>query len=185
MKRLELISKMGLMFFCLLVSLTQVNAGNAKNRAMKPNELLGKQYFEGTRSLSKGGPSCISCHSVTHDKVAKGGFLAKDLTDVYTRLGEGISAWLSAPPFPAMASSYQNNPLTEKERNSLQAFFAYTNEVKSFHQPDLGYDIMLIGGLSGLIGILVLINVLWFVRKRNMVKKEIFARQSRAWDAKH
>jgi hypothetical protein len=44
---------------------------------------------------------------------------------------------------------------------------------------------MLIGGLSGLIGILVLINVLWFVRKRNMVKKEIFARQSRAWDAKH
>ena len=42
-----------------------------------------------------------------------------------------------------------------------------------------------VGGLGGLVVILVLVSLLWMKRKRQMVKKDIFARQGGAWDAKH
>lgn len=184
MERKGFLKGIGLILIGSMISLTGFKA-YAAGRAMQPEEIAGKKYFEGASSFANGGPSCISCHSVNNNQVAKGGLLAKDLTDVYTRLGEGISAWLSAPSFPAMAASYQNNPLTENERGKLQAFLKYANDVKSTQHASKGYDFMLIGGLSGLVGILILINILWFTRKKKMVKKEIFERQNRAWDAKH
>jgi len=148
--------------------------------------LEGKQYFEGSKRFKNGGVSCISCHSVNNSQVAKGGLLAKDLTDVYSRLGEGISTWLMAPPFPAMAVSYQNNVLTENERVKLQAFFKYANEnhIESPKEASMGYGFMLIGGDGGLAVILISINIIWHQRKRKMVKREIFDRQIYARDAK-
>lgn len=145
----------------------------------------GRQYFEGSKGFLNGGPACITCHNVTNDDLIPGGLLAKDLTDVYDRMGEGITVWLDAPPFPAMISSYQNNPMTEMERTSLTAFLKHANEVKDSQKVSSGTSLFLIGGISGLIGILVLISLLWMKRKKQMVKKDIFARQNSSWDAKH
>ena len=184
MKKNRFLNGIGLILIGSMISLASLNAFGAQ-RSMTPEEVEGQKYFEGKNGFANGGPSCISCHSVTNSPVATGGLLAKDLTDVYTRLGDGISAWLSAPSFPAMAASYQNNPLTEKERNKLQAFLKYANDVKGNQVADKGYDMMLMSGGAGLLGILLLINIIWFKRKKKMVKKEIFERQASAWDAKH
>lgn len=143
----------------------------------------GKMYFEGSKRFINGGPACITCHNVNHTSMIPGGVLAKDLTDVYARMGEGITGWLSAPPFPAMATSYQNHALTENERLSLTAFLKEVSELKAEPQSAISYFVT--GGIGGLICILILINILWWKRKRKMVKKEIFARQKRAFDAKH
>ncbi|MFN5416823.1 MAG: hypothetical protein ACK5B9_07170 [Flavobacteriia bacterium] len=154
-------------------------------RSMTSSEKVGKNYFEGSLSFKNGGPACISCHSVNNENVMSGGLLAKDLTDVYSRMNEGISAWLMAPSFPAMATSYKNNPLTEKERIQLTAFFKYTNEVKSSQKTTKGYELMLSAGVGGLVVILILVSLIWFKRKKKMVKEDIFKRQTKAWDAKH
>lgn len=147
------------------------------------NSNLGRQYFEGSKSFKMGGPACITCHNVNHKKLMPGGMFAKDLSDVYERMGEGITGWLTAPPFPAMANSYQNHELTEKERASLTAFFKEASENK--HEEKSAANYFLMGGIGGLILIILLINILWWKRKRHMVKKDIFVRQSKAWDAKH
>jgi hypothetical protein len=174
-------------FFCFgsFILLGSNAFSKGELRSMTQGESIGKKYFEGTIRFKNSGPSCISCHSIKNDNLINGGLLAKDLTDVYTRLGDGISAWLMAPSFPAMATSYQNNPLTENERLRLTEFFKYTNDVKSGQNASKGYDTMLMAGVSGLVGILILISLLWFQRKRKMVKEDIFKRQSKAWDAKH
>lgn len=154
------------------------------NRSLTTIERTGKDLFESKIRFENGGPSCISCHSVDSREVTMGGLFAKNLTDVYSRLGEGITPWLSAPPFPAMAISYQNNPLTESERIKLQAFLKYINENNDVKTAENGYDFMLIGGGGGLVIILILINSIWLIRKRKMVKQEIFDRQIKALDAK-
>jgi hypothetical protein len=146
---------------------------------------LGKQYFEGSKPFLNRGPACISCHNVTNDELYPGGLFAKDLTDVYDRMGEGITAWLGAPPFPAMIASYQNHELTELERTSLTAFLKNANEVKDTQKKISGTSVFLIGGIGGLIAILILVSLLWMKRKKQMVKKDIFQRQTPAWDAKH
>lgn len=143
----------------------------------------GRHYFDGSKRFDNGGPACITCHNINHKKMIPGGLFAKDLTDVYERMGEGITGWLSAPPFPAMASAYQNHELTERERASLTEFFKEASEAKE--KPKSAMNYFVIGGLSGLGAILVLINILWWKRKRQMVKKDIFLRQKKAWDAKH
>ena len=144
----------------------------------------GKAYFQGGRSFYNGGPTCVACHNVTHEGVMPGGLFAKDLTDVYSRLGEGLVSWLGAPPFPAMASTYNNNPLTEQEKVDLTAFFKYANETKDTQVATSGVDYFFIGGGLGLACLLVLIQLLWSKRKKKMVKSDIFARQNKAWDAK-
>lgn len=151
---------------------------------IQQNALQGKKIFEGSQSLLNGGPACISCHNVNHPEVMSGGLLAKDLTKVYDRMGEGLAPWLSAPPFPAMVSSYKEHPLTEKERNALAAFF---KEVTNGNETPVydGHVKMLVGGFVGLGILLVWISLIWYSRKKGTVKQQIFDRQSRAWDAKY
>lgn len=185
MEKKKLIKKIGILLVGVVFSLSSLNA-NAADRKLTEVELSGKKYFEGSASFQNGGPSCISCHSVKNNSVTTGGLLAKDLTDVYSRMNEGLSQWLAAPAFPAMAASYQNHPLTENERVKLTAFFKYTDEVKDAHKnTSNGQGIMIFAGLGGLIVILILIGIIWFKQKRKMVKQDIFNRQNKAWDAKH
>lgn len=167
------------------VEATANDAPTKNEKAINNDALaeLGRAYFEGSKRFSKGGPACITCHNVNHKSSIPGGVLAKDLTDVYERMGEGITGWLSAPPFPAMATAYTNHELTEKERKSLTAFFKESSENKG--EPESAITYFLIGGAVGLLTILILINILWYKRKKQMVKREIFARQAKAWDAKH
>ena len=185
MEKERLLKGIKLVILGSVISLSTMSTFAASSRAMQLEESAGIKYFEGSSSFLNGGPACISCHNVKNDQLMTGGLLAKDLTDVYTRLGEGIAVWLSAPPFPAMAASYQNHPLTENERGKLSAFLKYANEVKGSQTAKTGYSTMLIGGLSGLAGLLIIINFMYMNRKKKMVKKDIFDRQHSAWDAKH
>lgn len=185
MKTNRIIKNMTVLLLGAVVSLSGRSVF-AATRKMSQNEMAGKAYFEGSKSFQNGGPACISCHSVKIQAVAHGGLFAKDLTDVYSRMGEGIGAWLSAPSFPAMAASYQGHSLTEKERAGLTAFLKFTNDAKSNKATaDNSQIYMLLAGIGGLAGILILISLLWYKRKRSMVKQAIFDRQSRAWDARH
>ncbi len=149
------------------------------------NPDMGRAYFEGSEGFLKGGPACITCHNVNDDELIPGGVLAKDLTDVYDRMGEGITLWLSAPPFPAMVSSYDNHKLTEMERSSLTAFFKLASEQKGENEASSAVWYFIIGGFSGLGVILLLVSLIWMKRKKQMVKKDIFARQNKTWDAKY
>lgn len=188
MNHKKTLKRISLLFFgtilCLSPLRAEEEATTTENVVLTAQAEMGMAYFQGSERFENGGPSCITCHNVTNDEVIPGGLFAKDLTDVYDRLGEGITGWLGAPPFPAMAASYNSNPLTEEERMNLTAFFKYTTETKESQTADNGYIFMLGAGLVGLACILVLVQVLWGHRKKKMVKNEIFARQNKAWDAK-
>jgi mono/diheme cytochrome c family protein len=139
----------------------------------------GKKYFTGEKSFFNGGPTCISCHDVNADGVV-GGYLAKDLTDVYTRLGEaGIMAMITNAPFPAMNAAYKNNPVTAPEQKNLAAFLKSV----SANQPEnrsSSVITFLAFGFGGFFGLLILIMLIWNKRKKHSVKEQIFARQIRS-----
>ncbi len=170
----------------LYISPVRAEEAPAEKVIMSPEAKLGKAYFEGSKRFSKGGPACISCHNVTNDDLIPGGkFSTKDLTAVYERMGDPIEGWLKTPGIPAMEASYGNHPLSDSERANLTQFLKYASEVKDDQTVKSGYDLFYICGGVGLAGILILISLLWMKRKRQMVKKDIFARQNSAWDAKH
>lgn len=144
----------------------------------------GKHLFTGEKRFENGGPSCITCHNVSNDDIIPGGLLAKDLTNVYDRMGDaGVKGIVTAPPFPAMVNSYGNHPVTDAEANQLAAFFKYADKVSASQSKDNGYKMFLGGGAVGLLIILVLVSVLWSNRKKNMTKKDIFSRQLKGNDS--
>ena len=145
---------------------------------------MGKQLFSGKKRLSNDGPICVTCHNVTNNDIIPGGLLAKDLTNVYSRLGDaGIVGILNAPPFPAMANSYKNNQITEDEVRQLTAFFKYADQVSPSQTPNNGYMMVAGGGIVGLLLILGIISILWNNRKKESTKKDIFSRQLKGRDS--
>lgn len=145
---------------------------------------VGKLLFTGKKRFENGGPSCVTCHNVSNDEIIPGGLLAKDLTNVYDRLGDaGVKGIVSAPPFPAMVNSYGNHPITEQEANQLTAFFKYADKVSKTQSKGKGYKMFLGGGVLGLLIILALVSILWSNRKKEMTKKDIFNRQLKGNDS--
>ncbi|MDX2362318.1 MAG: hypothetical protein QNK23_16035 [Crocinitomicaceae bacterium] len=192
MKSNGLFRKFGFILVGSLISLSttaQDSTDVAENEAEKPvieaDAGRGREYFEGSRGFLNGGPACITCHNVTNDELYPGGLLGKDLTTVYDRMGQTLVLWLDMPDNGAMTTSYQGHKLEENERIDLTAFFKHANEVKDTQTADSGQMMMLLGGFGGLAVILILISLIYMKRKRHMVKKDIFARQNSAWDAKH
>jgi len=136
---------------------------------------LGKQLFEGSVRFENKGPSCISCHNVNSTDVISGGLYSKDLTKVYTRFGDAFSAFMDNPQ-NGMLTAYGVNSFTAEEKEALTAFFKKvdaegTSEVAS------GYWLMLVIGLGGVLALFALIYIIWWNRKKESVKKEIFDRQ--------
>ena len=131
--------------------------------------------------FENGGPSCISCHNVKYDDLTSGGLLARDLTHVYDRMGDaGIKGILSSPPFPAMAASYKNNKLTEKEVMQLTAFFNDAHEANAGHEmvdADKNNGLILLGGGVAFLIILIIILIVFNKRKKDCVKQGIYDRQ--------
>ena len=144
-----------------------------------PEEVAhGMALFQGGTSFEGGGPSCIVCHNVTNDDVIPGGLLAKDLTKVYSRMGDaGIAGILGAPPFPAMTNAYNGSAaLTEKEIHALTAFFIEADAATD-QKAKSGNMLLLGGGLVGLIIILILVALIWSDRLKSFVKQDIIDRQ--------
>lgn len=137
----------------------------------------GRRYYQG--GLSGGGASCVSCHNVTAEGVIPGGLLAKDLTNVFSRMGHaGIAGILSAPPFPAMTAAYSgSSALTEEEIHALAAFLRHADTATPQAAAAGGHGTMLVWGGIGLAIILILIGITWRDRLHRSVRHDIDARQ--------
>ncbi|MCH7562596.1 MAG: cytochrome c [Gemmatimonadetes bacterium] len=150
----------------------------AQAPATEEQVLLGQALFQGHTRLANGGPTCNSCHEVTHDAVIGGGILARELTTVFSRLGgPGVRAIIGSPPFPVMQKAYEDRPLTEEEVAGLVAFLERADAEQELHQPR-DYGIKLFGfGVVGAALLLGLYSLAWSGRKRGSVNQEIFDRQ--------
>ncbi len=139
--------------------------------------LIGKKLFLGKRMFENGGPSCVSCHDVDGESNIWGGTLAKDLTDSFSRLGEGgIGAILRNPPFPVMAAAYNNKPLTDEEVRHLIIFL---KEVDKQNRVLLSKESkkFVTSGVVGLFFLVVAYSFIWHDRKKYSVYQRIFSRQ--------
>ncbi len=142
---------------------------------------MGRKLFSGIEGLKNGGISCLSCHNVSGQKIPAGGLLAKDLTNVFGRMGgeAGLTGILGSPPFPAMAYSYKYNPITPGEIDHIVAFLKTAdaeNPAATTVLFDDGLKTMLIGGGIGIVVFFLLIHILWGNRKRGNVKEDVLAR---------
>src|SRR3989338_1579684 len=138
----------------------------------------GADLFQGTNRFINPGPACNSCHHVKNDAIIGGGVLAKDLTEVFTRLGQpGIHTVLNNLPFPVMEQAYKDKPLTEEEITAIVSFLQHADEQKFYQSPrDYGWGLF----FAGLSGAAVLMLFFFFVglrRKKQPVAHDIFKRQ--------
>ena len=110
--------------------------------------------------------------------MVSGGLLAKDLTNVFERMGDaGLTGILGAPPFPAMAVAYKNNELDSVEIVQLTAFLKHAANVSNNQEVKSGVDIFIVGGGGGLIFLFLLITLYWKNRLKHSVKHDIYKRQ--------
>jgi cytochrome c551/c552 len=139
---------------------------------------MGRALFLGSDSFENGGASCISCHHANNKDVAAGGLLAKDLTEVYTRLGDdAIRSIVNSPPYPVMTEAYKSRKLTEKEVVYLAAFLQDVDS-KSPNQALVSADFVFFKWGLGVFALIILsVGLIWKKRKASSVKSEIFKRQ--------
>ena len=141
----------------------------------------GLRLYSGENRFNENGPSCLSCHHINNNELISGGLIAKDLTNVYQRMGHvGLAGILGAPPFPAMATAYKNSALDSVEIFQLTAFLKHANEVSPDQEVKSGDNFFILGGGGGLLVLLIIISLLWHKRLGAPVKHEIFARQTKS-----
>jgi mono/diheme cytochrome c family protein len=152
--------------------------GRPLSEATEENIHAGEQLFVGNIRLANSGATCNSCHNVNNGRVMTGGTLAKDLTEVFTRMNEaGVKAILNNPPFPAMKQAYLDNPLTEEEVFNLAAFLQKANqETASQGGKDYGLTLFF-SGFGAAAVLLILFGGVWIRSKRNSVNRKIYDRQ--------
>ncbi|KAA3612547.1 MAG: hypothetical protein DWQ05_18005 [Calditrichaeota bacterium] len=152
--------------------------GKFSNQSLQGDASNGEKLFTGNVRLSNGGPSCISCHNVKNDKVITGGILAKDLTDVYTRLtAAGVQAIIGNPPFPAMSQAYPGKSLQAQEISDITAFLKLTDDIKK-NQEGTNYGLtLLLSGLCGAVVLLLIFKGIHSRSKRGSINQHIYDRQ--------
>jgi mono/diheme cytochrome c family protein len=128
----------------------------------------GRALFLGHAPLKNGAAPCVSCHTVRGSGGGlPGGRLAKDLTNVYARLGdEGLDNALKSPAFPLMNKVFADHPIDPAEAFQLRAFLYKAN---LGGEPAKGdeWSVPLAGGL-GSFGVLMGLNVAWRRRLRGV-----------------
>jgi mono/diheme cytochrome c family protein len=112
---------------------TQATPDNLVGSNAEGDVGIGQKLFAGTIPFQKGGPACMSCHTVDVVGALRGGTLGPNLTHVIDRYTEvGLKGVLPTLPYPTMQGIYQNKLLTEAEQAHLLAFF------KAANQADVG-----------------------------------------------
>ena len=127
----------------------------------------GERLFLGTEPLSGGAPGCMACHTVAGvGGLVGGGQLAKDLTNVFARLGdESLGAALANPAFPTMDKVFADRPLTAEEAFSLRAFLYDAN--RGTGRRDDSINVLLVAVL-GTGAVLLGLNAAWARRMRGV-----------------
>ncbi len=148
-----------------------------KLRGATPEDIdLGRRLFTGEARLANGGPSCISCHSITGLTGLGGGTLAAtvgakytDLSNAFNRNGgeAGLRASLASPQFLVMKQVFADKPMTEEE---VIALTAYLGDVSKTTAPPPGRDYFIIYGIVGAIALLIALDLIWIRRFRNVRK---------------
>ena len=86
----------------------------------------GRQLFDGSIPLARGGPACAACHAAATVPAA-GGTMGPDLTGVTARMGpEGLASALQTLYFPTMYPLFAAHQLTPEEQTSIGAFLEST-----------------------------------------------------------
>jgi len=135
---------------------------------------LGRDLFDGTRKLAKGGPSCLSCHNVRGAGLLGGGTLAKDLTFAYARLGDaGLQSSLETTPFNLMKDVFARRPLTPEEAFALKAYLA---DIARDGTPPAADRNFLYLGVIGLFAAFGTIGAIWSGRMKGSTRAAIVER---------
>lgn len=149
-------------------------------RDAKPDEIdSGRRLFVGQRRFAKGGPACVSCHSAgaAGRLSLGGGMLARDLTDVYARLGDqALHSALAEPGFPLMSSIFPKQPLEEAEVFQVKAFLSSMAKTGPPPPPDRNFGYL---GVLGSFFSLGLAGAVWKDRMRG-VRARLVARSRNA-----
>jgi len=129
---------------------------------------LGRKLFIGEVAFANGGPPCISCHNVNGaSDLVGGGLLAKDLTQVFSRLGdEGLDASLRNPQFPVM-----NRIFVEEKKLTPEEVFAVRAYLYDVHlqapEASENYTVPLLAAVGTLL-VIIILNVFWSRRLRGV-----------------
>ncbi len=146
--------------------------------ALSGDAQKGQDLFVGNIRFLNNGPTCNSCHNVNMKGFASGGALAKDLTQVVTRLSvDGVKGMMSGLPFPQMKQSYGAKPLTGQEIADIAAFLKRADELAATQPISNIGNKMLLGGITGGVALLFLFSFLWIKRKQRTVNYAIYKRQ--------
>ena len=140
----------------------------AATTATRRDMAVGRELFLGLTPMKAGGAPCVSCHTVRGAKgLLGGGRLAKDLTNVFARLGdEGLDTALKSPAFPLMNKVYAVHPLEASEAFALRAFL-YEANLGGEPARDDSWSVSLAGGIGSLAA-LVGLNFAWGRRLRGV-----------------
>jgi mono/diheme cytochrome c family protein len=115
----------------------------------------GRQFFDGSRPLSRGGPACSTCHAAATVQAA-GGTMGPDLSGVTQRIGrEGLASALQTLYFPTMYPLYAVHQLTPEEQTAIGAFLESTGGQTS---PAMRTTMLMAAGAVVLCGILFVIT---------------------------
>jgi mono/diheme cytochrome c family protein len=139
---------------------------------------IGTQIFYGNRKLSKGGPACISCHTLGTVTGLGGGRLGPDLTLVFQRLGgrTAVGSWLSAPATPTMQAVFRNHPIQSEEIQPLLALFEDAGQHSQPAGSATQVNFFLLGFAGAALG-LALMGWIWRRRIRTVRRSLVQAVQ--------
>ena len=146
--------------------ITTATAADVKN---------GRRYFTGEIPFKNGAAPCASCHTArgAHGPAA-GGLVAKDLTNVFGRLGdEGLDKALASPAFPLMNKVFADHPLDPREVFALRAFLSRTNAAAV--PPEEKVVSVPLLSVLGTFGVLIALNAAWGRRLKG-VRRPMTAR---------
>ncbi len=120
------------------------------------NASTGESLFLGRRRLGEGGPACAGCHAAG---AFGGASLGPDLTTAFSRLGgqAGLEGWLASPPSPTMTPIFSERPLQPDEIAHLVAYLGSLDG----NAADRGPDVMLLGGVAGVLALFGAMTVLF------------------------
>lgn len=114
--------------------------------------IRGKDLFEGRIRFSKGGPSCLSCHSASGAGPFGGGRLGPDLTMAQGRYGKGLASAIENPAFPSMQGPFAKNGLSAEEAFQVAAYLGSVSG-KPPAKRDPVFPIIGLLGLAGGLGV--------------------------------
>jgi mono/diheme cytochrome c family protein len=160
-----------------IIKFIDLGAQQTAGGAIKPSAnatpedvLKGEHIYLGLQSLTKGGPACVSCHSVSDYGALGGGTLAKDLTHAFSLYQDkGLTAALKNIAFPVMQGIYAGKELTDDENHQLRAFL-YSADRNL--EPARGMQKKFIFlGVVGVVLALGIIDFTWRRRRKKSVRK--------------